>query len=425
MELDQWQKDVKATKGNMCICSGRQGGKSTIISEDAGDFALENKNKNIMIIASVERQALLLFEKVLAYIYKENKAMIKIGKERPTKHKLCLKNGTVIHCLPTGDSGYGIRGFTIDRLYADEAAFIPDEVWTAVTPMLVTTGGDIVLLSTPNGSEGYFYRCFHDKKNFTTFHVNTQEVAEGRKEPQRSRMLEFLADEKERMTKLQYKQEYLAEFVGGIKRFISDNLIDMICTIKPKDKYLPIGDKFQGIDISRMGGDECPMVSVDRINRKRIKMFELEIPEPQRLTDTARLIIHKDKQLKHKKIYMDDGGLGVGVYDMLYEDPQTKRKVIGLNNASREIERTINRGKTKIRSKTLFGVDMSINLKILMEKGEIELWDDPRVRQSLRSMQIEYGEGDVKIYGNYSHIFEALKRAAHCMKDKSLNIYVY
>ena len=56
MELDQWQKDVKATKGNMCICSGRQGGKSTIISEDAGDFALENKNKNIMIIASVERQ---------------------------------------------------------------------------------------------------------------------------------------------------------------------------------------------------------------------------------------------------------------------------------------------------------------------------------------------------------------------------------
>ena len=122
---------------------------------------------------------------------------------------------------------------------------------------------------------------------------------------------------------------------------------------------------------------------------------------------------------------MDDGGLGVGVYDMLYEDPQTKRKVIGLNNASREIERTMNRGKTKIRSKTLFGVDMSINLKILMEKGEIELWDDPRVRQSLRSMQIEYGEGDVKIYGNYSHIFEALKRAAHCMKDKSLNIYVY
>ena len=186
MKLDEWQEQVlkwskekDETKKYLIICSGRQSGKSTIISIDAGDYAIDNPNKNIMIIASVERQALLLFEKVLAHIYSKNKTLIKTGKDRPTKHKLMLKNGTTIHCLPTGDSGYGIRGYTIDRLYADEAAFIAEEVWAAVTPMLVTTGGSIILLSTPFGTEGCFYRCFHHK-NFKAIHDNTEDVAANR-----------------------------------------------------------------------------------------------------------------------------------------------------------------------------------------------------------------------------------------------------
>jgi len=399
-------------------------GKSTVISQDAGEFAINNSNKSIMIIASVERQALLLFEKVLSYIYLKNRTLIKKGKDRPTKHELKLINGSIIRCLPTGDSGYGIRGFTIDRLYADEAAFIKEDVWAAVTPMLATTGGDIILLSTPFGTDGYFYRMFHSKL-FTSIHVDPEEVIKSREEPQKTNLINFRKDEKERMSTLQFQQEHMGMFVGGIQRFISDELIDQLCIIDPKIQYIPRDKKYQGIDIARMGGDECPMITFERINKTRLRQIDFEIPEPQTLTDTARLIIHKDKSIKHKKIYMDDGGLGVGVFHILYEDPQTKRKVIGLNNASREIERTINHGKTKIRKKTLLGVDMAINFKILAEKGKIQLFDLPEIRHSLRSIQYDNSEGVLRIYGNYDHIFEALKRAAHCMKDKTLNIYKY
>ena len=228
IDYDTWQRQVLDTPGNKAICAGRQSGKSTVISKDAGDYAMNNKNKSIMIIAAVDRQSLLLFEKVLSYIYTKNKRMICTGKNKPTKHELKLTNGTIIRCLPTGDSGYGIRGYTIDRLYADEAAFIKEEVWAAVTPMLATTGGDIILLSTPFGTENYFYRMFHNDK-FTSFHVNAEEVAENRKEPQRTNMLNFQKDEKERMTKLQYQQEYLGLFVGGIQRYFPDDLIDLFC----------------------------------------------------------------------------------------------------------------------------------------------------------------------------------------------------
>ena len=421
MDLDEWQKKVLATKGNMCIVSPRQMGKSTVISQDAGEYALNNPKKSIMIIASVERQSLLLFEKVLDYIYRKDKKQIKKGKDRPTKHELKLINGSIIRCLPTGESGYGIRGYTIDRLYADEAAFIREEVWAAVTPMLATTGGDIILLSTPFGKDNYFYRMYTNDQ-FTSIHVNPEEVINSRPEPMRTNMLNFRKDEEERMTKLQFLQEHMGEFVGGIDRFISDDLIDMVCTIT---EYQPQGDKFQGIDLARMGGDDVVLSSFDRINRANLCQFDLTIPDPQSLTDTARLILLKDRQINHKKIYLDDGGLGVGVYDILYDDKQTRRKVVGLNNASREIERTYNNGKTKIRSKTLLGTDMSVFLKALMEQGKIKLLDDPRVRHSLRSMQCDYSEGKLTIYGNYSHIWESLKRAAQCLKDKNLNIYIY
>ncbi len=424
MQYDKWQKQVLETKGNMCICSPRQMGKSTIISEDAGEYAMNKPNKSIMIIAAVDRQSLLLFEKVLSYIYLKNKKMIKTGKDKPTKHELRLKNGSIIRCLPTGDSGYGIRGYTINRLYADEAAFIKEDVWAAVTPMLATTGGDIILLSTPFGQENYFYRMFNNDK-FTKIHVNPEEVIEGRPEPQRTNMIEFRKDEKERMTKFQYQQEHLGLFVGGIMRFLSDKLIDEMLTLDPTKVHVPKFNKFQGIDIARMGGDECPMISLERVNRDNLIQFDFTLPDPQSLTDTARLIILKDKIIGHKKIYMDDGGLGIGVFDILYEDRQTKNKVIGLNNASREIEKGWVKGKEKIRKKTLLGTDMAINFKILAEKGKIKLFDDPRIRQSLRSMQMDYSDGVLKIYGNYDHIFEALKRGAHCMKDKTLNIMAF
>ncbi len=351
--------------------------------------------------------------------------MIGKGKDKPLKHELKLKNGSIIRSLPTGDSGYGIRGFTIDELYADEAAFIPEEVWAAVTPMLATTGGTINLLSTPFGINNYFHRCFNDPK-FASFHISTEDVAKQREEPQRQNMLDFLNDEKERMTKLQYQQEYLGLFVGGIKRLFSEELINKVCVL-PKILSSGVkdhgGDNFQGIDIARMGGDEIVLISANRINKKLLKQIDMEIPEGQTITDTARLIISKDQQINHKKIYMDDGGLGVGVYDILFEDPQTKNKVVGLNNARREIDEDPD--KDLPRKKVLLGEDMGVNLKVVMEQGKIQLFDDPRIKQSLRSMQYDYGDGGkLKIHGNYDHIFEALKRLAWCMKNKDLNIFM-
>ena len=426
IKLDPWQKKVLETKGNMCICSGRQVGKSTIISQDAGEYAVHNSKKVIMIVAHVERQALLLFEKVLSYIYLKYKSQIKTGKDKPTKHTIKLKNGTVIHCLPTGDSGYGIRGYTIDRLYADEAAYIKEDVWAAITPMLATTGGYIILLSTPFGTEGYFYRCFHDEK-FTRIHVNTEEVAQGREEPQKTQMINFLKDEKERMSPMQYQQEYLGLFVGGIQKFFPNELIDKCCILKTHSPLLVDYNRYLGVDVARMGGDETVLVSLE-LRKELLYQFDLTIPARQTLTDTTRLILHKDLQYDYKEIYIDATGMGWGVFDPLKEHEQTKRKVVAIENVKKSLSREIKIGKKKSimvdQRKITMKEDLYNNLRNLMQNNKICLLDRPEIRQSLRSIQYDNSGDGLKIYGNYSHIAEALIRAAWCVKTKRLNMWV-
>src|SRR3990167_4275496 len=96
--LDNWQKEVLETKGNICLCSGRQTGKSTIISIRDAEFAAKNSKKSVLIISATERQAEELFIKVLNYLEENYRFSIKRGKDRPTKHVIKLTNGSIIRC---------------------------------------------------------------------------------------------------------------------------------------------------------------------------------------------------------------------------------------------------------------------------------------------------------------------------------------
>lgn len=412
--LDTWQKQVIETKGNICLRSGRQVGKSEVVSIKASRFALENPNKKIMVIASTERQAQLLFDRILNKIYETAKASIKTGKDKPTKHIIQLKNGSIIYCYPTGRTGYGIRGYTIHLLIVDEASFVPDEVFQAVTPMLSVTKGNIILLSTPFGREGYFANCFKSP-NFTQFHISSEDC------PRISKS--FLAQEKSRMTRVQYAQEYLGEFVDELMQLFPDNLIRK-CQILKRRITLPShkSEVYLGVDIARMGGDETAFEIVEKINPVKFQHIENITRVNNYITDTIEEIKTLDRSYNFRKIYIDDGGLGVGVFDALLKEDNFKRRIVAVNNARRTIE--YNPDKTPKR-KTLLKEDLYNNLLNLMEKGQIELLDDESVFQSLRSVQYEYSErGQLKIFGRYTHITEGLIRSCWSVNEKSLNIWI-
>ncbi len=429
LALDPWQKEFIETKEDKILNCGRQVGKSEICGIDAGEYAIKHENENILMIAPTERQSYALFDKTLDYLAANYASKIAKGRLRPTKQRINLTNKTKIYCLPTGLSGLGIRFLTVHRLYVDECSQVPEEVFTAVTPMLLTTGGAQIYLSTPHGTDGMFYHTWINKDghfdSFKRFSVDSETVVRERKicrtwtQAQRDKALTHLAREKARMTNSQYQQEYMGQFIDSLRQLFPAELIKSCMTVQRGKKVNLSGDNFLGVDVARMGGDDTVLFSVVRIGGKKLKQTDLIISNRSLLTETARLIKHVDNKYHYKKIYIDDGGLGAGVFDPLLEDNQTKRRVVAINNASRPLDRDEKQRKKILKQ------DLYSNLLWLMEKKAIALFDDPEIFQSLRSIQYEYCDaGKIKIFGNYSHIAEALVRAAWCMKDKTLKLWV-
>ncbi len=420
--LDQWQIDVLKAEGNLCICSGRQVGKSQIIAIKVAEYIANNPNKKVLIISITEDQAISMLQKIVLYLRDNYKTQINMkGANKPTKHRITMKNGAQAVTKAVGQYGLGVLGMTVDVVVPDECAYLPEAIWQSITPMLLTTGGVMWLLSTPNAKEGYFYEAYTDPTmEFQTFHVNSEEVAEARPEPQRTWMKNHLAKEKARMTDLQYAQQYLAQFLEELRQLFPDELIKSLQTLQRPKPFNPSGEYFLGMDVARMGGDQ---ITYEIFERRDDKFYQVEnlVYKYKLTTETVDKVLELDELYDFKRIYIDDGGLGVAVFDQLLADSQTRRKVVPINNASRPQD-------PDKRRKKLLKEDLYLNTKKMMEIGEVTFLDDIEIFKSLKSIILETTKqtGEIRIYGRDSHITEGLIRSLWASRDKHipLNIYI-
>lgn len=415
-KLDEWQKEVLAAEGNLCICSGRQVGKSQIVAIKVAEYIANNPKKEVLIISITEEQAENMLMKIMLYIDDNYRKMISKGKNKPTKHRLHLINNSSVVTKAVGQYGLSALGLTKNVVVVDECAYLPDLVWQSITPILLTTGGQLWILSTPNAKEGYFYEAYtNPEMGFKTYHVSSEEVAEKRSEPQRTYMLNYLKREKERMTKLQYAQQYLAQFLEELNQLFPDNLIKASQTLEKQNLRIN-GEYYLGIDIARMGGDE---ITFEVLELKNNVLYQREniVLQYQLTTSTIDKTLELESVYGFSKIYIDDGGMGAAVFDQLLKEPMTRSKIVSINNASRALDRD------ESRKKKLLKEDLYFNLKRLMERGQIKLLTDSNISASLKSIVYESNTDEVKIYGSYSHIAEGLIRAAWCVYDRKLRLF--
>jgi len=414
--LDPWQKEYIKSRGNCFLLCGRQSGKTAAMSVKIGECAVdEESGGDYLVIALTEKQAYQLFFKTLMYLEAKHHKMIKRGNDKPTKHEIRLTNGITIRCYAAGKYGDGLRTFTIKKLFIDEAAPMEREVFIAVSPMLSVTGGTMDISSTPRGKTGYFYECSDDsalehiKPNFTRFYVSAEDC------PRHTD--EFLEGERRDMSMVEYAQEYLAKFLDEVKQFLPTELIMELSTLNrglinlEKDYYL-------GVDIGGMGKDPSTFEIFDGTDKEDIKQVEnmvLGEKTELRTTDTTDQIVILNKQYYFNGIGVDDGGAGVGVLDQLLIEDETKRKVIGLNNASRIVDRYGNK-------KRLLKEDMYHNLKTRMERREVHFLKDESQINSLKSLQWD-SESD-KVFGSNKHISEGIIRALQLIKTKKLSAFI-
>jgi hypothetical protein len=215
-DADSWQQTVlKSDDPRICLNCCRQAGKSSVVAVKALHIGLYEPKSLILLLSRSLRQSGELARKVFDAYETSGR---QVPPESETTLALELSNGSRILALPGGDEG-AIRGFSgVRALILDEAARIPDALWVAVRPMIAVSGGSIMLLSTPFGKRGFFYRVWTQSERWLKIEVT------GNQCPRLS--AEFLAEERRELGPRWYGQEYLCQFVEAVSQLFDDAAID-------------------------------------------------------------------------------------------------------------------------------------------------------------------------------------------------------
>lgn len=153
---------------NTVAIKTRQSGISLVTGLYVLHKATFESNKEIVVLSKSEREAIKFLDDVkfahqyLPFFLRRQASgnMKKLVLGNKYKH-------TIVRALPGGKSG--ARSYTASLLVLDEAAFIAnvEDIWAGAAPVLSTTGGHAVLISTPWEDDGLFYETVEGAKDGT------------------------------------------------------------------------------------------------------------------------------------------------------------------------------------------------------------------------------------------------------------------
>lgn len=207
---DDWQRDLlRSDAQRILIVASRQIGKTRSSAAIALREALLNKRALVLIISPSERQSGEIFNNVCEYYDA-------LGKPVPTRKRtelqLHLTNGSRIIALP--DNERTIRVYSgVKLLLIDEAARVPDELYHTVRPMLATSKGKLLALSTPFGCRGWLWEAWEKGTEWFKVQVRAEDCLRIPKE--------FLAEELASMGPRWFSQEYGLSFLAAVGSLFS------------------------------------------------------------------------------------------------------------------------------------------------------------------------------------------------------------
>jgi hypothetical protein len=244
-EPDPWQAEVLTSEDpRIALNCSRQSGKSTVVAAKAISIALDEPKSLILLLAPSLRQSSELARKVFSAYQTVARTTVPAASE--TKLALELQNGSRILALP-GSDDRALRGFSSVRaLIIDEASRCSEALFVALRPMVAVSGGSILLLSTPFGKRGFFYRVWTESERWLKIQVTADQCP--RLTP------DFLAEEMIELGPRWYAQEYGCTFVEGVGQVFSDASIDAAF----RDDVAPLfGDDDDGalVDLPSLFGE--------------------------------------------------------------------------------------------------------------------------------------------------------------------------
>lgn len=219
IQPDPWQETVlRETDRNIILNCCRQSGKSTTSGLKGYHRGKYYPDSLVLLVSPSLRQSKELFLKVLETSRKD---LNPPEKTENNKQSMSFSNGSRIVSLPATEGT--VRGYSGPSLIIiDEAAQVEDELYYALRPMLAVSHGQIILLSTPKGKRGFFYRTWIEENDWLKIKITANDCSRITKK--------FLKSELQTLGELWYEQEYFNAFHDAENQVISTDLITAAMT---------------------------------------------------------------------------------------------------------------------------------------------------------------------------------------------------
>ncbi len=212
------------------IMESRQAGKTTTSAAYILWYTLFQSDKNVAILANKEKTSREILSRY-QLMYENLPIWMQQGIKVWNKGDIELENGSKVFTAAT--TAAGIRSKSVNLLYIDEAAIIPNNIaeqfFTSVYPV-VSAGQTtkILITSTPLGYN-HFWKFWNDAENgrngFTALFIPYWEIP-GRNEQWAEEQRKVLGDVK-------YNQEVLCKFLGSAQTLIRADIIEQMSYNEP------------------------------------------------------------------------------------------------------------------------------------------------------------------------------------------------
>lgn len=357
-----WQSDLHKLLKNsrnsgmrVTVLSPRQVGKSYGLQFEIIRFSLEAPSV-IMYLCPTNNLARKCFKDL-------SKKLIKSGlikSANSTTLEIEWVNGSQV-LFRSAEMRDNLRGYTVDFLIIDEAAFISDEIFDIVLPMTNVKQAPIVIVSTPRFRTGKFYEWYqygmNNLKNFYSLTWSSYDTSE------------FLTDElkeeyKQTMTKQKFQNEILGEFTDD-DGSLFNNIAECIYTGKVEYNSL-----FIGVDWATGTGRDYTVVTALNENGEMvfIKYFNDKTPTDQ-VNELTKIFNEKKQYIK--LVQVEQNSIGNVFYDMLVKQNPNIRIIKFL---------TTNKSKSRLVNQ----------LQTALENEKIKLIKDDKLLNELRVYESTY-----------------------------------
>ena len=204
------------------LMEGRQQGKTTTSAAYILWYTLFQANKNVAILANKATAAREVLDRYQT-MYESLPIWLQQGVTTWNKGDIELENGSKVFTAATSASG--IRGKSVNLLYVDEAAIIPNTVaeqfFTSVYPTISAGQTTKILLSSTPLGYNHFWKFWNDaekgRNGFVPLFIPYWEIP-GRDE-------KWAAEQKAMLGELKYNQEVTCKFLGSSLTLVNADTI--------------------------------------------------------------------------------------------------------------------------------------------------------------------------------------------------------